>query len=139
MRATGRTARVRQIEVRSHGPMYVLRIILAIMNVFVGLLFLGFLRPLVQRKIGRSGLYGFRTPKTLASDEVWYAVNHGAAKKCMYLAIGVVIFGIVLALLPSKMSENMEDIVLFAGVAVPNVMILGLMVAPSIELKKLDR
>jgi hypothetical protein len=55
--------------------------------------------PLVQRKIGRNPFYGFRTSKTLASDKAWYAVNYGAAKAGVYLSIGMVIFGIVLALL----------------------------------------
>jgi uncharacterized membrane protein YjgN (DUF898 family) len=124
--------------------MYVVILIVAIMDAITGLVFLGFLRPLVQRKIGRNGFYGFRTPKTLASDKAWYAVNHGAAKAGLYMSIGMVIFGIVaalfgivLALLPSTMSDYMEDTVLFAAVAAPGVLIIGLMVAMNIELKKL--
>jgi SdpI/YfhL protein family len=124
--------------------MYVVILIVAIMDAITGLVFLGFLRPLVQRKIGRNGFYGFRTPKTLASDKAWYAVNHGAAKAGVYMSIGMVIFGIVaalfgivLALLPSTMSDYMEDTVLFAAVAAPGVLIIGLMVAMNIELKKL--
>ena len=52
---------------------------LAILDILAGILCLGLCIPLVQRKIGRNGLYWFRTPRTLASDEAWYAVNHGAA------------------------------------------------------------
>jgi hypothetical protein len=33
-------------------------LILAIMDMLVGFLLLGILRPLLQRKIGRNGLYG---------------------------------------------------------------------------------
>jgi hypothetical protein len=125
--------------------MYVVIIILGIVDVIAGLAFLGFLIPLVQRKIGRNGIYGFRTRKTLASDKAWYAVNYGAAKAGVYMSIGMVIFGIVQALLgivqallPSTMSDYMEDAVLFAGAAAPGVLIIGLMVAMNIELKKLD-
>jgi hypothetical protein len=110
---------------------------LAIMDVLVGLLLLGLCMPLVQRKIGRNALYGFRTPRTLASDEAWYAVNYGAAKAGVYMSIGMVIFGIVLALLPSTMSDNMQDGVLCAALAAPLVLVLGLVVAMNIELKKL--
>jgi uncharacterized membrane protein len=31
--------------------------------------------PLILRKIPRNGAYGFRTPKTLSSDEIWYDAN----------------------------------------------------------------
>ena len=119
--------------------MYVLIPIVAILDVVVGLIFLGLFIPLVQRKIGRNGLYGFRTPKTLASDEAWYAVNFGAAKAGMYMSIGMIIFGIVLALLPSKMSDNMQDGVLCAALVAPLVYALGLIMAREIELKKLDK
>jgi hypothetical protein len=59
------------------------------------------------------------------------------------MSIGMIIFGIVLAtvlaLLPSTMSDHMEDAVLFVAVAAPGALIIGLMVAMNIELKKLDR
>jgi SdpI/YfhL protein family len=87
-----------------------------------------------------------RTPKTLASDKAWYAVNHGAAKAGGYMAIGMIIFGIVLALLsivaallPSTMSDDMELAVLFAALAAPLLLAIGLNVAMNIELKKLDK
>jgi SdpI/YfhL protein family len=120
--------------------------IVAIMDMLVGFLLLGILRPLVQHKIGRNGLYGFRTPKTLASDKAWYAANHGVAKAGGYMAIGMIIFGIIVALLsivaallPSSMSDDMELAVLFAALAAPFVLVVGLWVAMNIELKKLDQ
>jgi uncharacterized membrane protein YjgN (DUF898 family) len=112
---------------------------LAIMDVVVGLIFLGLFIPLVQRKIGRNAAYGVRTRRTLASDKAWYAVNYGAAKAGVYMSIGLVIFGIVVALLPSTMSDNMEDGILCAVLVAPLVLVLGLGVATNIELKKLDR
>ena len=64
----------------------------------------------------------------------------------MSLSIGMIIFGIVLALLgivqallPSTMSYHMEDAVLFGVIAAPSVFIIGLIVATNIELEKLDR
>jgi hypothetical protein len=121
-------------------------LIVAIVDMLVGFLLLAVHRPLVQGKIARNAFYGFRTPKTLASDKVWYAVNHGAAKTGVYMSIGMVIFGIVVALLsivmalvPSRKSEYMEDTLVFAAVAAPGALVIGLMVAGNIELKKLDK
>ena len=126
-----------------HGIMYGLEIFLAIMDVIVGLIFLGVFIPLVRRKIGRNPFYGFRTSKTLASDKAWYAVNYAAAKAGVYMSIGTVIFGIlmaiVMALLPSAMSDHMENAVLCATAMGMLVPILGSVVAMNIELKKLDR
>jgi uncharacterized membrane protein len=31
--------------------------------------------PLALRKVPRNGLYGFRTPKTLSDDGIWYEAN----------------------------------------------------------------
>jgi hypothetical protein len=31
--------------------------------------------PLALRKVPRNGLYGFRTPKTLSDDAIWYEAN----------------------------------------------------------------
>ena len=114
-------------------------IMLAIMDVAVGLISLGLCIPLVKRKIGRNAAYGFRTRKTLASDKAWYAVNYGAAKAGVYLSVGLIIFGIVVALLPSTMSDHMEDVVLCAALVAPLVFALGLIVAREIELKRLDK
>jgi uncharacterized membrane protein YjgN (DUF898 family) len=119
--------------------MYGVTMGLAIMDVVVGLIFLGLCIPLVQRKIGRNAAYGFRTRKTLASDKAWYAVNYGAAKAGVYMSIGMVIFGIVVALLLSTMSDNMQDGVLCAALVAPLVYALGLIMAREIELKKLDK
>jgi uncharacterized membrane protein YjgN (DUF898 family) len=122
--------------------MYVVILIAAIADVVVGLIFLGVLIPLVKRKIGRNALYGFRTRETLASDKAWYAVNYGAAKAGVYMSIGMIIFGIVLptvlALLPSTMSDHMEDAVVCVVVGAPLVLVIGLSVAMNIELKKLN-
>ena len=139
MRAMGCAASASQLEIRDNGPMYGVTMGLAIMDVVVGLIFLGLSIPLVQRKIGRNAAYGFRTRKTLASDKAWYAVNYGAAKAGVYMSIGMVIFGIVVALLLSTMSDNMQDGVLCAALVAPLVYALGLIMAREIELKKLDK
>lgn len=34
--------------------------------------------PLILRKVPQNVLYGFRTPKTMSNDTIWYAANWGA-------------------------------------------------------------
>jgi uncharacterized membrane protein len=38
-------------------------------------LFVALAIPLALRKVPRNGLYGFRTPKTLSDDLIWYEAN----------------------------------------------------------------
>jgi uncharacterized membrane protein len=47
--------------------------------------------PLILRMIPRNGFYGFRVPKTLASDTVWYPANQASGialllAGCIWLA-----------------------------------------------------
>jgi uncharacterized membrane protein len=47
--------------------------------------------PLIFRMIPRNGFYGFRVPKTLASDSVWYPANQASGiallvAGCIWLA-----------------------------------------------------
>lgn len=44
--------------------------------------------PVILKKVPRNWLYGFRTPKTLASDRVWYEANRIAGWGL--LTVGVV-------------------------------------------------
>jgi uncharacterized membrane protein len=44
--------------------------------------------PLISGKIGRNYLYGFRTPRTMASDAVWYPANRVGGM--LFLGVGVV-------------------------------------------------
>lgn len=46
-----------------------------------GILLAGVSLPLVAGRVKRNGVYGFRTPKTLSSDDVWYAANRYAGRQ----------------------------------------------------------
>ena len=50
------------------------------MYFILGLLFIGLGVPLLQRRVPRNRWYGFRIPKTLASDAVWYPANEIAGR-----------------------------------------------------------
>jgi SdpI/YhfL family protein len=63
-----------------------------------GLLLCAIAIPLIREQIPRNRWYGFRVPKTLASDQVWYAANRFAGRDL--LATGLIIAAGTLALWP---------------------------------------
>ena len=44
----------------------------------VPLLILALSIPMILDRVPPNGAYGFRTPKTLSSDEIWYSANRAA-------------------------------------------------------------
>jgi uncharacterized membrane protein len=59
--------------------------------------------PLVFGLIPRNRFYGFRTPKTLSDDKVWYSVNRLTAT---VILIGSCVYGMVAALVPYNRLAN---------------------------------
>ena|SRR6185295_8008969 len=45
-----------------------------------GLLFIGLALPLYQRRIGPNRWYGFRVPKTMADEGIWFDANETMGK-----------------------------------------------------------
>ncbi len=43
--------------------------------------------PLILRVVPRNPVYGFRTPSTLSSDEVWFRANHFAGWALLIAAV----------------------------------------------------
>ncbi len=68
--------------------------------VFVGLLFIAISGPLIRGRIGRNALYGFRTPKTLSDDSIWYPANKYAGYQLREAGIVIVVAAIVFDLIP---------------------------------------
>ena len=64
----------------------------------VGVLMALIARPMIQGKVPRNNWYGFRTPKTLSSDEIWYPAN-AYCGRALYVC-GVIIGAGSLVLLP---------------------------------------
>src|SRR5690348_878345 len=46
-----------------------------ILYLITGLMFMGISIPLIQRKIKPNPWYGFRVPKTLQDERIWYQAN----------------------------------------------------------------
>jgi len=76
-----------------------------VQSVFVPVLLIVLAIPLILQRIPRNGFYGFRTPYTLSSDDVWYRANKIAG--ITLLATGV--FWLALSIvLPQVMTSQQE-------------------------------
>ncbi|MCS6775304.1 MAG: SdpI family protein [Chloroherpetonaceae bacterium] len=79
---------------------------LALLFVLSGALIIGLAIPMIQRKVAPNPVYGFRTPKTLSSPDIWYPANEYSGR-LMAVAGGVTILGaILLALWPGLTAEQ---------------------------------
>lgn len=94
-----------------------------------GLVMGGFSIPMIQGRVPRNSFYGFRTAKTLASDEVWYPANRFAG--VWLLRASVVMLAASLLILPflGRLStDGVSYLVLLVSIAS-----LGFAVTQSFE------
>jgi uncharacterized membrane protein len=56
------------------------QLLLVLVYLVSGLALMTLSLPLIRGDVPRNGWYGFRVPKTLASDEVWYPANRFAGR-----------------------------------------------------------
>ena len=91
---------------------------LVIVNLAIPLLIIALSIPLVYSKVPPNGWYGFRTPKTLSSDSMWYRTNRIGGQYFIVAALfQLAAVLIVIALLP--------------GLAMP---LLGYGIVPTVPL-----
>lgn len=90
--------------------------------------------PLYLGKIKRNGWYGFRTPRTLSSDEIWYPVNRESAINFMFACVVILLTSLVLFLLRNMMYEPTLIIIM---VVVTFVSMFGAVIKSFIFLSKL--
>ena len=62
----------------------------------VPLLILALSIPLILGKVSANGSYGFRTPKTLSSDDVWYPANRAEGWFMLAAAVLSIFFNLAL-------------------------------------------
>ena len=68
---------------------------------FLGLLLIGLSIPLLRRKVPPNRWYGFRTPLTLETPDVWYAVNAWAARWLIIAGLVLCVGALLGLLLPA--------------------------------------
>jgi len=63
----------------------------------VGVLYMGIAVPMIRGRVKRNPWYGFRTPKTLSSDAIWYPAN-AYSGRAMFAAGAVITAGSLVTL-----------------------------------------
>jgi uncharacterized membrane protein len=76
-------------------------LLLTLLYVAAGLLLAALAIPMIQRRIKPNPFYGFRTPKTLQNETLWYEVNAYSGKRLLVAGIVVTIAAILVALIPN--------------------------------------
>ena len=100
-----------------------LSLILGFSNLFAGIVVLGLAWPLYQGRISRNHWYGFRTRKSLSSDEVWYATNKYGAKVMLPWAAALTGLGTATLFMPLKGHPGPAILISLAplGVLIPAI------------------
>jgi hypothetical protein len=70
--------------------------VIVITFVSLGLVMIATAIPLVKRRVKPNGLYGFRTPKTLRNERIWYEANAYSGRLLLWLGIVVTVTSILL-------------------------------------------
>jgi hypothetical protein len=87
----------------------------------LGLLFVASGVPLLRRRVPRNRWYGFRTRKTLSTDETWYAANAVAGRDMIAAGSVVAACGLVSMALEGTVAPDvlaLVDLVVFAAAMV---------------------
>lgn len=94
--------------------------------ILVGIAGIGLAIPLLGNKVPRNPLYGFRTKRTLSSDEIWYPANRLAAKWMLgWGAVNGVVGVATLSMMPY--SQKMHWLLMGVPLTIVPIMV-GLMI-----------
>lgn len=93
--------------------------------ILLGIVFIMLGLPLKYEKVPPNWFYGFRTPKTLSSKDIWYPINHVAGVDM--IRTGVVMIAAAIVLLALRNLIGLEAVV-FILVAVSLMMALWMLI-----------
>jgi len=62
----------------------------------IGLLFMAISVPMINHRVKRNQWYGFRTPKTLSNDRIWYAANEHSGRMLFLSGILTIVSAVLL-------------------------------------------
>src|SRR3954465_13437759 len=83
-----------------------------IMFLFMGLLFTALSLPLMLKKVPPNNWYGFRTPKTLSDEKIWYEANRISAQGMALVGVVLILLSLTLMLLAKEMSDLTKLIII---------------------------
>ena len=70
-----------------------------------GLLLAGVSVPLIRRQVRPNPWYGFRTPKTLGDERVWYEANAYSGRMLLRAGVADVVAAVLFFLVPGVRSD----------------------------------
>lgn len=82
------------------------KLVMVLTDLGVGILFMAIAIPLIQARVPRNVWYGFRTPKTLSSDSIWYAANAYMGRHLFRCGRILAAGGILLWLFQARLAEG---------------------------------
>lgn len=100
--------------------MSTINFILAASHVGTAVLIMLLCRPLLRGNVGRNSLYGFRTRKSLESDENWDAINRYGAAAMIRWGWALLVAGVLTLFLPL---EGNTPMTLLAAV-IPTLLVI---------------
>jgi uncharacterized membrane protein len=77
-------------------------------NILVPIVLIVLAVPLILEKIPRNGFYGFRTPYTFSSDDVWYRANKIAGISLLVAGVFWLSLGVSLPQVMASQQEAMK-------------------------------
>jgi SdpI/YfhL protein family len=89
--------------------------IMMFVTFFSGLGFIVISIPLLYEKIKPNGWYGFRTQKTLSSEEIWYKANKYMSKDLIKLGCLIILYNLVVFIL------KIDPILVFGNLIITGV------------------
>lgn len=91
--------------------------------------------PLVRRRVPPNCWYGFRTPRTLRDERVWYEVNAYVGRLLVWYGLAILVTGGLMALAPPLP----EDVLVAVFLAVVFAGLVALLVLSFRQLNRLWR
>ena len=106
----------------------------------LGVLLMGLGVPLMLRKVGRNSIYGFRTPKTLSDDKIWYEANRYAGMLMLVCGAVIVVAAAAARMIigePAPGKKPDETLLFTLSILVPAIPLAFCMIASFRHLRKL--
>ena len=102
----------------------------------ISILLIGLSIPMYLGKIKRNNWYGFRTTKTLSSDEIWYPANRESAFYFMIAGVFTFIGGVAIFFLRTILPPETLVIVM---IAVASLSLIGAVIKSFMFLSKITK
>jgi uncharacterized membrane protein len=104
---------------------------LTVLFIFTCLLLIGISVPLIKRRVRPNVWYGFRTPKTLSNEPIWYDANEFCGRMLLLAGLATLLGVLLLAFIPMPLAAR--------AFADAGVMLVSVLCATAASLAYLQR